>query len=235
MQMFVSKLAQPAAASSVRIGDGGLRSFVGPAEGDLLAPEAAALGPAKDLLGLGTAGFVADGCLLLLGTVDFAPPRARFTSRIGSPTLVTATALPRRILMILVHHCRYNCRYIPSVRKNLQLTGHTRCKYVLAGRTVNRNVPWPSTLGNLQHSRRRLPELGRRHPSLEGCASTHQLHSKTFRDPQPSHYSTYFSLLSGWGSLPRRAFLSHGHWFFPAAISSRSSVISRVTTVWQTI
>jgi hypothetical protein len=88
--MSVSKSAPPVATSSVRTGDGGLRSFVGSAEGGLPAPEAAALGPAEDLLGLGTAGFTADGGLLLPGAVDFVPPRARFTSRIGSLTLVIA-------------------------------------------------------------------------------------------------------------------------------------------------
>jgi hypothetical protein len=36
----------------------------------------------------------------------------------------------------------------------------------------------------LQHSCRRLLELGRRHPSPEGCARPHQLHSKTIGDPQ---------------------------------------------------
>jgi hypothetical protein len=88
--MSVSKLAPPAAASSVRIGDGNLCSFMGSAEGGLPAPEAAALEPAEDLLGPGTAGFAADGGLLLPEVVDFAPPRARFTSRLGFPTLVNA-------------------------------------------------------------------------------------------------------------------------------------------------
>jgi hypothetical protein len=99
----------------------------------------------------------------------------------------------------------------------------------------DRNVPWPSTPGNLQHSRRRFLELGRRHPPPRGRASSHQLHSKAIRGPQTPHCSTYFSLLRGWGSLPRRAFLSHCHWFFPVAVSSRGSVFSRITTVWQTI
>ena len=90
MQMSVSKSAPPAAASSVRTGDGGLRSFVGLANGGLLAPEATALEPAEDLLGPGTAGFAAGGGLLLPGAVDFAPPRALFTLRLGSPTLVNA-------------------------------------------------------------------------------------------------------------------------------------------------
>ena len=88
--MSVSKSATRAAATSVRAGDGGLRSFAGSAEGSLPAPEAAALAPAEDLLGLGAAGFTAGGGLLLPGVADFAPPHAFFASRKGSPTLVTA-------------------------------------------------------------------------------------------------------------------------------------------------
>ena len=88
--MFISKSAPPVAALSVRTGDGDLRSFTGSVEGGLPAPESAALEPAEDLLGPGTAGFAAGGGLLLPGAVDFAPPSARFTSRIGSPTLVIA-------------------------------------------------------------------------------------------------------------------------------------------------
>jgi hypothetical protein len=53
-------------------------------------PEAAALKPAEDLLGLGTVGFAGGGGLLLPGAAAFVPPRARFTSRGGSPTLVNA-------------------------------------------------------------------------------------------------------------------------------------------------
>jgi hypothetical protein len=88
--MSVSKLAPPVAALSVRTGDGGLRSLAGSVEGGLPAPEAAALEPAEDLQGLGIAGFAAGGGLLPPGAAGFAPPRARFTSRIGSPTLVIA-------------------------------------------------------------------------------------------------------------------------------------------------
>jgi hypothetical protein len=88
--MSVSKSAPPAAVLSVRTGDGGLRSFAGSVEGGLPTPEAAALEPAEDLLGLGTAGFAAGGGLPPLGAADFAPPLARFTSRTGSLTLVIA-------------------------------------------------------------------------------------------------------------------------------------------------
>jgi hypothetical protein len=88
--MSVSKSAPPAAASSVCTGDGGLRSFAGSTKGGLPAPEATALAPAEDLLGPGMAGLAAGSGLLLPGVVVFVPPRALFTSRQGSPTLVNA-------------------------------------------------------------------------------------------------------------------------------------------------
>jgi hypothetical protein len=84
------EVGPPTAASSVRTGDGGLCSFVGSADGGLPAPEAIALEPAEDLQGPGTADFTTGGGLLLPGAVDFAPPRALFTSRLGSPTLVNS-------------------------------------------------------------------------------------------------------------------------------------------------
>jgi hypothetical protein len=90
MQMSESKSAPLTAALSVRTGEGGLCSFAGSVKGGLPAPAAAALEPAEDLLGPGMAAFDAGGGLLLPGAADFALPRARFTSRIGSPTLVTA-------------------------------------------------------------------------------------------------------------------------------------------------
>jgi hypothetical protein len=84
----MARSAPPAAASSMRVGDGGLRSLVGSAKGGLLEPAATALAPDEDLLGLGTAGFAAGGGLLLPGAANFAPPRTLLTSRLGSPTLV---------------------------------------------------------------------------------------------------------------------------------------------------
>jgi hypothetical protein len=86
----MSRSAPPTTASSVRTRDGDLRSFVGSAKGGLPDPEATALALDKDLLGSGTAGFVAGGGLLLLGAVDFVPPRALLTSRLGFSTLVNA-------------------------------------------------------------------------------------------------------------------------------------------------
>jgi hypothetical protein len=141
----MSRSAPPAAASSVRTGDGGLRSIVGSAEGGFPEPAATTLAPDEDLLGPGTAGFVAGGGLLLPETVDFAPPRALFTLRPGSPTLVNARRFRVASWRSLSIICRYNSNNIPSVRKNLHLTGQTRRKYVLAGRPGDRNVPWPST------------------------------------------------------------------------------------------
>jgi hypothetical protein len=88
--MYVTKSATRAAASSVRVGEGSLRPFVGPPEGGLPAPEAAAFAPAEALLGPGVAGFAAGTGLLLPGAADFVPPRTFFASRNGSPILTTA-------------------------------------------------------------------------------------------------------------------------------------------------
>ena len=88
--MFVSKSATRAAAPSVRAGEGSLRPFVGPPEGGLPTPEAAAFAPAEALLGLGAAGFAYDNGLLPPGAADFAATRAFFASRKGSPSLTTA-------------------------------------------------------------------------------------------------------------------------------------------------
>jgi hypothetical protein len=86
----MARLAPPTAASAVRSGDSGPRSFVGSAESVLLEPEATTLAPDEDLLGPNTTGFTASGGLLLPGVADFALPRAVLTSRLGSPTLVNA-------------------------------------------------------------------------------------------------------------------------------------------------
>jgi hypothetical protein len=107
--MSISKSAPPAAASSVRTGDSGLRSFVGSAEGGLPAPEATALAPAEDLLGPRTAGFAADGGLRA------SPCPLHLATRVPDPS--ERPALPCRILTILVHHCRYNSINILSIRK----------------------------------------------------------------------------------------------------------------------
>jgi hypothetical protein len=99
-------------------------------------------------------------------------------------------ALLRSSLTILVHHCQHNSINIPSIRKHSPVTNHARCKKVFAGRAVDRNILRPPTPGNLQHPRRRLPELGRRHPSPVGRACPHQFPSKTIGNPQSSRSST---------------------------------------------
>jgi hypothetical protein len=119
------------------------------------------------------------------GRKSSRPPRLlRLAKSVPDPS--DRLVFPLCFLAILLHHCRYNNSNIPSVRKNLHFMSQTGRKYVLAGRPRNWNVPWPSTPGNLQHSRRRLSEFRRRHPSLEDRASTHQLHSKTVGEPNPS-------------------------------------------------
>jgi hypothetical protein len=93
-------------------------------------------------------------------------------------------------LAILVHHCRHNSSNIPPVRKHFPFTNHVRCKKVFTGRAGDRNILRPPTPGNPQHTRRRLPELGRRHPSPRGRACPHQFSSKTIGNPKSSHSST---------------------------------------------
>jgi hypothetical protein len=216
--MSVSKSATWAPTSSTRAGEGTLCPLTGSPEGGLPAPEEVAFAPVEDFLGPGAAGFTVGAGLLLPGAAGFAPPPPNplgLAERIPDPN--DRPALLCSVLTILLHHCRHNSRNILSVRENLQVTSHTRRKYVFASRAGDRNILWPSTPGNLQHSRRRLQELGRRHPSPEGRACPHQLHSKTIRDPHSPHCSTYFSLLSGRGSLLRRPFLGHVHRFLLAA------------------
>jgi hypothetical protein len=126
-----------------------------------------------------------------------APPRLlRLAHRIRDPD--DRPAFLRSILTVPLHHCRYNNSNIPSVRKNLQVTSHARRKEVFASRAGDQNILEPSTPGNLQNSRRRLPEVGQRHPSPEGCASPHQLHSKTIGDPQsPTAVPIFLFFMAG--------------------------------------
>jgi hypothetical protein len=118
-----------------------------------------------------------------------APLRSlRLTPRIREPD--NRPAHLRNILTILVHHCRHSSSNIPLIRENPQATSYTRRRHVFALRLGDRKILWPSTPGNLQHSRRRLPELGRRHPSPGGRTCPHQLHSKIIRHPLSPHYSS---------------------------------------------
>jgi hypothetical protein len=126
-----------------------------------------------------------------------APPRPlRLTHRICYPD--DGPALLRSVLTVLVHHCRHNNSNIPSVRKHLQVACHAGHIEVFASRAGDRNILGPSTPGNLQHSRRRLPELGRRHHSPEGYARPHQIHNKTIRHPHsPTIVPNFLFLVVG--------------------------------------
>jgi hypothetical protein len=120
------------------------------------------------------------------------PLRPSFGEPDDRPTLL------RSFLAILVHHCRHNSSNISPVRKHSQVTSHARRKKVFAGRVGDRNVLGPSTPSNLQHPRRRLPELGRRHPSPGGRACSHQLHSKAIGDPSsPTAVPSFLFLVAG--------------------------------------
>jgi hypothetical protein len=55
---------------------------------------------------------------------------------------------------------------------------------------------------------------------------------QNYQRPPVPHCNTYFPLLSGWGDLLRRAFLSHGHWPLPATIDS---VIPGIAAVWKVV
>jgi hypothetical protein len=126
-----------------------------------------------------------------------APPRSlRLTPRIGEPD--DRPALLRSILSILVYHCRHNSSNILSVRENPQATSYTRRRHVFALCPGDRKILWPPTPGNLQHSRRRLPELGRRHPSPGGRTCPTQLHSKIIRHPlSPTIVPNFLFLVAG--------------------------------------
>jgi hypothetical protein len=208
-------------------GEGGLRPFTGP-------PGAACSRQRRQPSHLPTPSVPGGGRFrsrhqfaTARGSNLHAPPRPlRLAHRIRDPD--DRPTFLRSVLTVPLHHYRYNSSNIPSIRKNLQVTSHARRKEVFASRAGDLNILGPSTPCNLQHLRQRLLELGQRHPSPEGCARPHQLHSKTIGDPQSPHCSTYFSLLRGWGGLLRRAFLSHGHWSLPAAVDS---VIPRIAAV----
>jgi hypothetical protein len=171
-------------------GDGTSHPFAGPPGGGLVPLEATVFMPVDALLGLGGSRFRSRHWLATAGGSSLrAPPRPlRLAHGICHPD--DHPVLLRSVLTVLVHHCRHNNSNIPSVRKHPQVTSHARRKEVFASRARDRNVLGLPTPGNLQHPRRRLPELGRRHPSPEGCARPHQLHNKTIGDPQFPHRST---------------------------------------------
>jgi hypothetical protein len=132
--MSVSKSATRAPATSVRAGDGSLRSFAGSVEGSLPAPETASFTPAEDLLGP-RGGWLRSRQWFATargGRLRASPRLLCLAERVPDPS--DRPALLSRILTILLHHYRYNSSNIPSIRKNLQLTSHTRRKYVFTGR-----------------------------------------------------------------------------------------------------
>jgi hypothetical protein len=73
------------------------------------------------------------GCLCLLYLAE----------RIREPN--DHSTLLSSVLVILLHHCRYNNNNIPPVRKNLQVASHARRKEVFASRAGDRNILRPST------------------------------------------------------------------------------------------
>jgi hypothetical protein len=156
---------------------------LGPASGDCLRAR-------RRLAGSGRGRFRSRHRLAAAGgRILRAPPRSlRLTPRICDPD--NRLVLLCSVLTVLVHHYRHNSNNIPSVRENPQATSYTRRRHVFTLRPGDRKILWPSTPGNLQHSRRRLPELGRRHPSPGGRACPHQLHSKIIRHPHSPHCST---------------------------------------------
>jgi hypothetical protein len=176
-------------------GKGSSRPFAASTEGGLVPPAAAVFVLADNLPDPGATGFVAGIGWLLPGPQPSRPPRSlRLTPRICDPD--NRPALLRSVLTVLVHHCRHNSSNIPSVRENPQATSYTRRRHVFALRPGDRKILWPSTPGNLQHSRRRLPELERRHPSPGGRTCPHQLHNKIIRHPIPPTVVPNFLLLA---------------------------------------
>jgi hypothetical protein len=172
-----------------------LPSFRGSARGRLGSARGGSLRARRRLAGSGDSRFRSRHRFATAGGSSSlrAPPRPlRLAHRIYEPD--DRRKLLRSVLTVLVHHCRHNSSNISSVRKHLQVMSHARRKEVFASRAGHQNILGPSTPSNLQHPRRRLPELGRRHPSPEGCARPHQLHSKTIGDPQsPLQYLIFSS------------------------------------------
>jgi hypothetical protein len=164
-------------------GEGSSHPFAASTRGGLVPPAAAVFALADDLPDPGAAGFAAGIDWLLPGPQPSRSPHSlRLTPKICDPD--NCPTLLRNVLMVLVHHCRHNSSNILSVRENPQATSYTRRRHVFALRPGDQNILWPSTPGNLQHSCRGLPELGRRHPSPGGRTCPHQLHSKIIRHPQ---------------------------------------------------
>jgi hypothetical protein len=145
-------------------GEGNSRTFAAPSGADLVPPAPAAFALSGNLPDLGAAAFAASEGWLPPGMAAFAPPPPPRPLRPGLREPDDRPTLQRSLLPILVHHCRHNNSNIPSVRENLQSTSYTRRRHAFTLCPGDRKILWPPTPGNLQHSRRRLPELVRRHP-----------------------------------------------------------------------
>jgi hypothetical protein len=231
--MSVSKLATRAPTSSTRTGEGTLRPLTGSPEGGLPAPEEATFAPVEDFLGPRVAGFVVGASLLLPGAADFGgppPPHPLgLAERIPDPN--DRSSLLCSVLTTLLHHCRHNSSNIPSVWENLQVTSHTRRKYVFASCAGDRNILWPST--PVTFSIRAEDSRSSGEDILPPGAAHVPINSTTKLSETPTPPLQYlFSLLSGRGSLLRRPFLGHVHRFLPAAVGS---VFPGIATVWQAV
>jgi hypothetical protein len=232
--MSVSKLATRAPTSSTRTGEGTLRPLTGSPEGGLPAPEEATFAPVEDFLGPRVAGFVVGASLLLPGAADFGggpppPPPLGLAERIPDPN--DRSSLLCSVLTTLLHHCRHNSSNIPSVWENLQVTSHTRRKYVFASCAGDRNILWPST--PVTFSIRAEDSRSSGEDILPPGAAHVPINSTTKLSETPTPPLQYlFSLLSGRGSLLRRPFLGHVHRFLPAAVGS---VFPGIATVWQAV
>jgi hypothetical protein len=77
------------------------------------------------------------------GRLCESPCLLGLATRVPDPS--ECSALPRRVLMIFIHHYRYNNSNIAPIRKNLQLTSQSGCKHVFASRPGDRNIPRPAT------------------------------------------------------------------------------------------
>jgi hypothetical protein len=231
--MSVSKLATRAPTSSTRTGEGTLRPLTGSPEGGLPAPEEATFAPVEDFLGPRVAGFVVGASLLRPGAAEFAPPPPPhplgLAERIPDPN--DRSSLLCSVLTTLLHHCRHNSSNIPSVWENLQVTSHTRRKYVFASCAGDRNILWPST--PVTFSIRAEDSRSSGEDILPPGAAHVPINSTTKLSETPTPPLQYlFSLLSGRGSLLRRPFLGHVHRFLPAAVGS---VFPGIATVWQAV
>jgi hypothetical protein len=172
-------------------------------------------------------------CLIRRGGQDFPPPPPPhplgLAERIPDPN--DRSSLLCSVLTTLLHHCRHNSSNIPSVWENLQVTSHTRRKYVFASCAGDRNILWPST--PVTFSIRAEDSRSSGEDILPPGAAHVPINSTTKLSETPTPPLQYlFSLLSGRGSLLRRPFLGHVHRFLPAAVGS---VFPGIATVWQAV